>query len=54
MTASAENLGRWAVMPVKSFDMAKSREGWQILFRLNDPLRMARHTRHIAAMPFVP
>ncbi len=25
MTASAENLGRWAVMPVKSFDMAKSR-----------------------------
>jgi 2-phospho-L-lactate guanylyltransferase len=25
MTAGAENLGRWAVMPVKSFDMAKSR-----------------------------
>ena len=25
MTAGAENRGRWAVMPVKSFDMAKSR-----------------------------
>ena len=39
---------------IARFDMAKSREGWQIVFRLNDPLRMARHTRHIAAMPFVP
>ena len=25
MPAEAENRGRWAVMPVKSFDMAKSR-----------------------------
>lgn len=39
---------------IARFDVAKSREGWQIVFRLNDPLRMARHTRHIAAMPFVP
>jgi hypothetical protein len=39
---------------IARFDMAKSREGWQIVFRLTDPLRMARHTRRVAAMPFVP
>jgi hypothetical protein len=39
---------------IARFDVAKSREGWQIVFRLNDPLRMARHTRRGASMPFVP
>ena len=35
-------------------DLAKSREGWQFLFRLNDPLRLSRLTRRTAAVPFVP
>jgi outer membrane protein assembly factor BamA len=39
---------------IARFDIAKSHEGWQIVFRLNDPLRMARHTRHTAALPFAP
>jgi hypothetical protein len=39
---------------IARFDIARSREGWQLLFRMNDPLRMARHTRRAASVPFVP
>jgi len=36
------------------FDVARSREGWQIVFRLNDPLRLSRLSVRTAAAPFVP
>ena len=36
------------------FDVAKGHEGWNVLFRITDPLRLARLTRHTAAVPFVP
>ena len=39
---------------IARFDVAKSREGWQFVFRLNDPLRMARQTRRTASVPFAP
>jgi hypothetical protein len=39
---------------IARFDIARSREGWQLLFRLNDPLRMARHARRAASIPFAP
>jgi hypothetical protein len=35
-------------------DIARGREGWQLLFRLNDPFRFSRLTRWTAAIPFVP
>jgi hypothetical protein len=35
-------------------DMARGSEGWQFLFRLNDPLHLSRHLRHMAIVPFVP
>jgi hypothetical protein len=35
-------------------DVARSREGWQLLFRLNDPFKFSRVTRWTAAVPFVP
>jgi hypothetical protein len=39
---------------VARFDIARSREGWRWMFRLNDPFRLARLTKRTAAIPFVP
>lgn len=39
---------------IARFDVARSAEGWQLLLRLNDPLRLARLSRRTAPMPFVP
>jgi outer membrane protein assembly factor BamA len=36
------------------FDVARGSEGWQFVFRLSDPLHLARVSRRTAAMPFVP
>jgi hypothetical protein len=36
------------------FDVARGGEGWQFLFRLSDPLHLARLSRRTAPMPFVP
>jgi hypothetical protein len=35
-------------------DLAHGTEGWQMLFRLNDPFSLTRLTRWTAAVPFVP
>jgi Omp85 superfamily domain len=35
-------------------DVAHGLEGWNVLFRTTDPLRLGRVTRRIAAIPFVP
>ncbi len=35
-------------------DVAHGREGWRLLFRLNEPFRLNRLTRRHAAVPFVP
>ena len=35
-------------------DLARGDEGWQFLFRLNDPLSLTRLTRRTAPVPFVP
>ena len=35
-------------------DIAHSVEGWQYVFRLNDPFRLGRLLRHTASTPFVP
>jgi hypothetical protein len=35
-------------------DVARGTEGWQVLFRMNDPFRFARVSRRTAAAPFVP
>lgn len=39
---------------VARFDVAKGSEGWHFIFRLNDPLRLARLKQHTATVPFVP
>jgi len=36
------------------FDVARSGEGWQFVFRLSDPLNLARLSRRTAPVPFVP
>jgi hypothetical protein len=36
------------------FDVAHGGEGWQLLFRLTDPLNLARVSRRTPAVPFVP
>jgi len=36
------------------FDIARSREGWQVLFRLSDPFRLARRSLRASVIPFVP
>jgi hypothetical protein len=36
------------------FDVAYGAEGWNFIFRTSDPLRLARLTRRVAAVPFVP
>jgi Omp85 superfamily domain len=35
-------------------DVARGDEGWRVVFRLTDPLSLARLTRRTAAIPFVP
>lgn len=35
-------------------DVAHGSEGWRVLFRVNDPFRFGRLSRHTAAVPFVP
>jgi hypothetical protein len=35
-------------------DVAGGREGWRVVFRLNDPFKPARLSRQTAAIPFVP
>ena len=35
-------------------DVAHGDEGWRVLLRMNDPLRMTRLSRRTAAIPFVP
>jgi outer membrane protein assembly factor BamA len=35
-------------------DVARGHEGWRVLFRMSDPLRLARLSRRTAAAPFVP
>lgn len=35
-------------------DLAHGAEGWNVLFRLSDPLHLARFTRRLAPVPFVP
>lgn len=35
-------------------DVAHGSEGWRVLFRMNDPLRIARLSVRTATMPFVP
>jgi hypothetical protein len=35
-------------------DFARGEEGWRALFRLNDPFRLTKLTRHTAPIPFVP
>jgi outer membrane protein assembly factor BamA len=35
-------------------DIAYGAEGWNFVFRTSDPLRLARLTRRVAAVPFVP
>jgi hypothetical protein len=34
-------------------DVAYGSEGWGLVFRTSDPLRLARLTRRVAAVPFV-
>jgi Omp85 superfamily domain len=36
------------------FDVAHSREGWRVLFKLTDSLRLGRLSKRMAAIPFVP
>jgi hypothetical protein len=35
-------------------DVAHSREGWQVLFRLSDPFRLERRSLRTSVVPFVP
>lgn len=39
---------------VARLDVAHGDEGWRVLFRVNDPFRFSRLSRHTAAIPFVP
>jgi hypothetical protein len=35
-------------------DVATGDEGWRVMFRLHDPLRLARLNRRALVVPFVP
>jgi len=35
-------------------EVAYGTEGWRLLFRTSDPLRLSRVRRHTAAVPFMP
>jgi hypothetical protein len=39
---------------IARFDVAGGPEGWRVVFRTNDPLRLGRYKRRIAAIPFTP
>jgi outer membrane protein assembly factor BamA len=39
---------------VARFDVARGSEGWRVVFRTSDPLRLSRIARRTAAAPFVP
>ena len=39
---------------VARMDVAHGDEGWQVLFRVNDPFRFSRVSRRTAPIPFVP
>jgi outer membrane protein assembly factor BamA len=39
---------------IARFDVARSDEEWRFLFKLSDPLRLARIAQRAAAIPFVP
>jgi hypothetical protein len=40
---------------VARFDLARSTEGWSVVFRMNDPLRLSsRHSKRTAQVPFTP
>lgn len=39
---------------IARFDMARSDEGWKVVFRMNDPFRLSRHNRHTVPVPFAP
>jgi len=41
-------------MTFARLDVAYGAEGWRVVFRTTDPLRLARLTRRVAAAPFVP
>ena len=36
------------------FDVARSEEGWKVVFRLNDPFRFSRFNKRTAQAPFAP
>lgn len=36
------------------FDVGHSAEGWRVMFKLSDPLRLSRVTKRTAPLPFVP
>jgi hypothetical protein len=36
------------------FDVAHSREGWKVMFRMNEPFRMSRFKKRTAQVPFSP
>jgi hypothetical protein len=36
------------------FDIARGREGWNLVFHVSDPFRFARHTKRNAPIPFAP
>jgi hypothetical protein len=39
---------------IARFDVAGGPEGWRVVVRTNDPLRLTRYKRRIAAIPFIP
>jgi hypothetical protein len=36
------------------FDVARSEEGWKVMFRMNEPFRMSRFKKRTAQLPFAP
>lgn len=43
-----------ATSTLARFDVGHSAEGWRVMFKLSDPLRIGRSARRTAALPFVP
>jgi hypothetical protein len=39
---------------IARLDVAGGPEGWRVVFRTNDPLRLTRYKRRVAAIPFTP
>ena len=45
--------GNTRAAPLARFDIARSDEGWKIVFRMNDPFRLSsRHNKRTAQVPF--